>query len=458
MHEREPSWSWIWLVPIVAALLAGALSLQAWSERGVPVAIQFKQGHGLQAGDALRHRGITVGEVAEVTLSPDLAAVIVKVRLQPDAADLARIGSRFWIVRPQLGLEGISGLETLVGARYLAVQPGKGDPQRVFLGLDEAPVPDTLQGGLEITLEGSHRGSLSPGSPVTYRKIRIGTVHSVGLASDARTVEVGVRIRAAYVPLVRQGTRFWDSSGLSFDVGITGVSLQLDTLQALAMGGIAMATPTDAGPIVSTGHRFALHREAEDEWTEWRPSLPIGAPALPAGLTAPRPLRASLVWTQTRLWTWSDDERRPGWVLAVPGGLLAPADMLAAPEQAEDQTTLLEVAGQKLGLDVEAVAVGPDLARLPLDAPLPDASPDWPRERQRSPQGPEDCLVVTESSAEPTVLAASRLTVHDATWRVDGALSFDASDHGACIVARSDGRLIGLLLVEGDGARVAPLP
>ena len=38
------------------------------------------------------------------------------------------------------------------------------------------------------------------------------------------------------------------------------------------------------------------------------------------------------------------------------------------------------------------------------------------------------------------------------------AIAFDPSWNGACVLGRSDGALLGILLVDGDGARVAPLP
>ena len=38
---------------------------------------------------------------------------------------LACEGSRFWIVRPQVSLSRVAGLETVVGARYIGALPGK---------------------------------------------------------------------------------------------------------------------------------------------------------------------------------------------------------------------------------------------------------------------------------------------------------------------------------------------
>ena len=47
----------------------------------------------------------------------------------------------------------------------------------------------------------------------------------------------------------------------------------------------------------------------------------------------------------------------------------------------------------------------------------------------------------------------------DGVWRVDPAVSLDETWNGACVLARSDGRLVGILLVEDKGnATVALVP
>ena len=151
------------------------------------------------------------------------------------------------------------GLETLVGPRYLAVLPGDGTPRRHFIGFPEPPVVETTEpGDLEIILHASQRGGLRRGAPVTYRQIPVGIVRSVGLASDGGAVEARVHIEKPYAQLVREGTRFFSVGGFEADVGLTGVSLEVESLAALLTGGVALATPPDAGEIVRTGHRFVM--------------------------------------------------------------------------------------------------------------------------------------------------------------------------------------------------------
>lgn len=453
--QAAPRFSLVWVVPLLALAVTLALGYQAWGQKGLEITLHFAEGHGLKAGATLRHRGIVVGRVDAVRLASSLDGVTVKAVLDPEAEGLARVGSRFWIVRPELGLDAIGGLDTLVGDRYLGVLPGSGPAQTRFEGLPREPVTDALAPGLDLLLEGESRGSLNSGSPVLYRGIRVGSVISVGLASDARTVEVGVRLREGFTELARPGTRFWDSGGVDVDIGLSGLSLRLDSLQQLARGGVSLAVPEIDGEPVGTGHRYALHREPEETWLRWQPSLAMGHSLLPPGAPLPRPLRAALVWTEGRI--FKGDERREGLALLLPGGLLVPDSLVTPPEGAHEGTPRLEVAGQSLDLTEELTAPAPGLSVVPVGEL--SGLRAWARERQRRPDQPEDCLAVGDPTSPPLSIAAGRFSTDEQDgWLVDGALPIDERWHGAAVIGRRDGRLVGVLLVGEDGNRVAPLP
>ncbi|MHC4108660.1 MAG: MlaD family protein [Planctomycetota bacterium] len=444
----------IWLVPAVAVLLAGWLGYRAWSLRGVLITVQLPEGHGLASGDEVRYRGTPVGEVRRVDITDDLEGIVVTASLSAQADQRARGGSRFWVVRPQVSLGGVAGLETLVGPRYLEVRPGSGPRQRHFVGLGEPPPVETIEpGDLEIVLEAGQRGSLRPAAPVMYRQVQVGTVLSVGLTSDGGAVEARVHIDKAYAQLIRRQTRFWDIGGIEAQLGLRGLSVQVESLQTLLTGGVALATPPEADDVVRTGHRFALRAAPQAEWLEWEPMAVIGSAWLPPGAPLPSPLRAKAGWKQGR---WLSRERqRQGWVLQTRQGLLGPADLLAPQEVDEEEPAVLEVAGRELTLGEEPVWRHEGMVVIAADV----SDTTWPRGRRRRPQEAEDCLVVGDPAAVPLPLAAARLTVEDGVWLVDPAVPVDETWHGACVLSREDGYLVGLLLVEEDQpVRVALLP
>lgn len=272
---RKTNWSWAWLLPILALGLAGVFAYQAWTQRGPRIIVEFPQGEGIGTGDPVSYRGVRVGDVESVTLSADLKKVEVAARLNRDARGLAAEGSRFWIVRPEISAGRVSGLDTILGPRYLEGEPGDGPPRTRFVGLERPPAGAAGGGALDVVVEAPQRGSLSVGSPVLYRGVRVGSVRELTLSPDARNVELLLWIDPAYRHLVRANSRFWNAGGIGVDWGlIRGLSVKAGSLESLVAGGIAFATPTRAGDPVSPGFRFQLASEPKEEWLEWSPSLP----------------------------------------------------------------------------------------------------------------------------------------------------------------------------------------
>lgn len=442
-------WSWWWLVPIVALAVIAGIGVQLLRARGETLTIAFNDGCGLRPGDALRHRGVQVGAVEALALADDGASVRVRVQLHPSAVILAHAGSRFWVVRPQLSMEGATGLDTVVGPHYLAVEPGTGAPAHHFVGIESPPVLAGLQlGGLEIMLDAPSRGGLRPGSAISYRQITVGRVVAVALASDAGAVQVRGYIEPAYATLVRERSRFWNASGIDLAGGLVGgVRIEIDSLQALISGGIAFATPPDAGAAVATGRRFALARRADEAWLAWQPAVAVGGDPV---AILPRPVRARLTWAAGR-W-WSGDDSRDGWLVPIAGGVLAPADLIEAPKAARPGSAMLETNGSaRATTSLITTPAGADVVRVALTdlAVAAEAAP-----KLRAWTAPEDCLLVGDPSAALRPLAAHALGN-------DGAIAdsgLDRSWHGAAVIARVDGALIGLIAVDTKGhARLLPI-
>jgi len=271
----KPIWSWAWLAPIAAIVVVIVLAVQASQERGPAIEITFRDAAGLDAGDSLRHRGIVVGTIERVRLDDSLANVLVRVRLRPEARGLAVQGSKFWIVRPELSLQQVSGLDTLLSSNYIAVAPGAGEPMRRFAGLDTAP-SGPGEGSLVIRLLAERRGSLTVGSPVFYRDIRVGAVRAINLARDSRHVELDAAIEKRYAPLVRDNSEFWNASGISAEFGLLGgLTLRTDSLETVITGGISFATPTAPGNTVVDGHEFELSADPDKAWLRWEPAIEL---------------------------------------------------------------------------------------------------------------------------------------------------------------------------------------
>lgn len=248
---------------------------------GLEIAIRLPSGAGIERGTAIRHRGVTVGEVVEVSLAEAMDGVLARARLRPEAKHLAREGSQFWVVGPELGLAGTRNLDTLIRGRYIDLRPGDGPVTTEFTALQSPPQIDRPSTGLNLVLTTDRRGSLTKGIKVFYRDVPVGRVTGYELAPDADRVFVHVNIEAAYAPLVHDRSRFWKASGIAVDAGLfRGVTVRSQPLEALLEGGIAFATPDNEGmgAAAGEGSRFNLHDEPKEEWLQWRPRLDLESP------------------------------------------------------------------------------------------------------------------------------------------------------------------------------------
>ena len=217
-----------------------------------------------------------MGLVEAVALSKELDHVEVKVRLDASAADLAREGSVFWIVRPQVGAGGIRGIDALASGAYIQVKPGAGKKRQRFKGWERMPLMPIAAEGLTVVLKTGDVGGLSLGAPLYYRGFQVGFISDLRLASDAQSINVDTHIEAAYVPLVRQNTHFWKAGGLDIDVSLFGgADIRLQSLRSLVSGGIALSTPDQIGKPAPSGAIFQLHEKPEDEWLEWAPAIQL---------------------------------------------------------------------------------------------------------------------------------------------------------------------------------------
>ncbi|HJQ63590.1 MAG TPA: MlaD family protein [Burkholderiales bacterium] len=274
--RRRWQFSIVWIVPLIAVVTAGVLVYDHVREWGPEIAIRFSDAGGVRTGQTqLKYRGIPIGDVIAVELSPDQRYAIVKAQLRRSAAGIARDGSVFWIVRPQVGLENITGLGTVLTGPEIHVLPGSGEPASVFTGLEGVPTAIDPT-GLKVVLRTSQLSGLRPNAPVYYRGIEVGAVEAVRLTDDAAAVDVHAVIRKRYARLVRSSSRFWVVGGLDVSAGLLrGLELKVESFKSLLVPGIAFATPDDASKPAPSGMGFLLYDAPRKEWLEWAPKIPL---------------------------------------------------------------------------------------------------------------------------------------------------------------------------------------
>src|SRR5215470_1821112 len=132
----------IWIIPILAALVAIGIAVQRILSEGPTIVIVFTAAEGIEAGKTfIKYKDVNIGQVKAIRLTNDYAKVEITAKIEKHAADLMVQDARFWIVRPQISLSGVSGLSTLLSGNYIGFEPGTSEQSaRIFVGLDVAPV------------------------------------------------------------------------------------------------------------------------------------------------------------------------------------------------------------------------------------------------------------------------------------------------------------------------------
>lgn len=243
---RPHRWfAWVWAVPIIAGAIVLWLGARSFVTHGPDITISFRNAEGLtERQSVIRHRGIVVGRVEELELSPDLSHVIVHARMIRSAKEALNENTRFYIVAPHVGVEGISGLSTIVSGVYIEMEPARGSKlQDSFVGLEEAPLLRHDTPGRSFVLTAPELGSLTRGSPISYHGIAVGEVQDYTLSPDGQSLTVTAFVRSPYDKFVHPETRFWNAGGVDVSVGAQGIRVRASSWQQLVSGGVAFETP-----------------------------------------------------------------------------------------------------------------------------------------------------------------------------------------------------------------------
>lgn len=261
--QKVKNWSPVWIFPIITALIGAWVLFYHYSHQGPVVTLITTNAEGIEAGKTpIKSRSINVGVVESATLSDDLTRVEIKARLNADMSKLLHGDSVFWVVKPQVGREGISGLGTLLSGAYIELQPGsKGTQPTNYKLLDSPPLAPPDAKGIRVILDSKKAGQLSPGDPVLFRGYRVGSVETSSFDSQKRTISYQLFIKAPNDRLVTSNVRFWKDSGIAVDLTSAGMRVEMGSLTTLFGGGVSFDVPEgmDLGEPVAEKSAYTLY-------------------------------------------------------------------------------------------------------------------------------------------------------------------------------------------------------
>ena len=260
---KVKNWSPVWIFPIVTALIGAWILFYHYSHQGPVVTLITTNAEGIEGGKTtIKSRSVNVGVVESAILTDDLTHVEVKARLNAGMEKLLHEDSVFWVVKPQVDREGISGLGTLLSGAYIELQPGKKgtEPERYEL-LDSPPLAPPDAKGIRVILDSKKAGQLSPGDPVLFRGYRVGSVETSTFDPQKRAISYQLFINAPNDRLVTSNVRFWKDSGIAVDLNSSGMRVEMGSLTTLFSGGVSFDVPDglDLGQPVAEKSEFNLY-------------------------------------------------------------------------------------------------------------------------------------------------------------------------------------------------------
>jgi paraquat-inducible protein B len=279
----ESAWAhwYVWLFPFFALVISIFLIYQHYHLKGEFIRIHFDEAAAIQPEKTqVRFRGVTVGMVKSVTIGEDNKDVIAHVLLQEGSENFAVEGSKFWIVSPKVSLEGLSGLDTLLGGAYIATVPGKSDaaPKEEFKAKMGSDASDPLENTTAFYLDSPSAESVAIGASVTYRGFAVGTVSKMNLSKTGQSIIIQINVHNKYDKLIRANSVFWRKVGIQADLGLFGSNIKVNSLDSILHGGVEFATPEPAGALAKALTTFPLAPAIPKGSEKWNPKLEYERP------------------------------------------------------------------------------------------------------------------------------------------------------------------------------------
>jgi len=237
----------IWLVPLLALIIALWLGYQYYIKIGPMITIRFKSNAGLIENQSpIKMRDVTVGIVKEISLSEDGKGVIVKARMNRVVEDYLNEKAKFWIVHPDVGSNGIYGLETIVSGSYIELYGVKEKRTKLeYIGLEHPYIDDNAEGKY-ILLSAPQTYNISERGILYYRMLEIGRVERVTICPDGTCVYFTIFIEQDYVKYINNKSKFYARSNINIDITKGTLDVGTAPFKQLIHGGISVYTPVSS--------------------------------------------------------------------------------------------------------------------------------------------------------------------------------------------------------------------
>jgi len=234
----------VWIVPLLALIVGGWLIYQYYAKQGPMITITFKNSGGLEPRQSqVKFRDVKVGTVEKVEILKQKEGVKVYARINKDVTPFLNENAKFWIVKPEIDIGKVRGLDALMSGAYIQLYSKLGkEEKREFKGLSEPPLSFQEESGTTYKLISETSYDFNEGTPVYFKQIIVGHVKKVNITKDAKEVEIYIFVKEPYDKYITVNTKFWSLKNFTIDLTDRGLEVESGSLTQLLLGGIEFDT------------------------------------------------------------------------------------------------------------------------------------------------------------------------------------------------------------------------
>ncbi len=234
----------VWIVPLIAIIVGGWMIYKYYKNIGPQITITFKNSAGLEPKHSyIKYRDVKVGVIDKVEILKDEDGVRVTATMNKDVKPFLNKTTKFWIVKPEIGLGKVRGLDALMSGSYIQMYAKSSDDfEDSFKGLEEQPIELVKKKGKTYKLFSKNSFDLSADTPIYYKQRVVGKIERVTFTPDGKGVDIYIFVREPYTKYINHTTRFWNIENVDISLTQSGINIHMNPLVQLLLGGIEFYT------------------------------------------------------------------------------------------------------------------------------------------------------------------------------------------------------------------------
>jgi len=230
------------LAPIVAIIISYGMLQEYINQKGNEIVIYINDIKGLDVSKShLEFQGLKIGKLKSISIDENnLKRFKVTVQIYKEFNYFIKEGTKFWIVSPQVNLNRIENIGTVLTGNYIEVLPPTLDIGKLenleykykFTALESRP----KNKGKIVNLVSSN-GKISNNSTIEYKGIKIGEILNKKILKSNK-INYTILIYEKYINLINSKTLFYKVDPLDIKLSASELSINVPSISNILYSSI----------------------------------------------------------------------------------------------------------------------------------------------------------------------------------------------------------------------------